>query len=167
MVNAVRFMRDRGMAYCADHMTMLDRLDDQLLAASEPTSMLFSMIIAGACTRIPTLRESAKAIRIDRLIDAGAWTDAAFAVLDLELPAWNIRRLVCENGEWLCSLSRQPNLPMAMDDTVDAVHEVMPLAILRALVGARQGGIVAGRVVSTVPAIRPVASAPVCCDNFA
>jgi hypothetical protein len=156
------------MAFGADHLMLLDRLDENLQSASEPAPALFAMTIADACTRILTLRKSSKAIRIDRLIDAGAWTDAAFAVLDLELPAWTIRRLVCENGEWLCSLSRQPNLPPAMDDTVDAVHAVLPLAVLRALVGARRGGGVAAcQAVSTVPEIRPVAGERICCDNFA
>jgi hypothetical protein len=155
------------MAAGVDHLMLLDHLDENLQAASEPAPALFAMIIAAACTRIPALRKSAKAIRIDRLIDAGAWTDAAFAVLGLELPAWTIRRLVCEKGEWLCSLSRHPNLPLAMDDTVDAVHEALPLAVLRALVGARRGCVTAGQTVSTVPEIRPVAGERICCDNFA
>jgi hypothetical protein len=73
-----------------------------------------------ACTRLP----AGKAARIDQLIDAGAWNDAALALIELELPAWKLRRLVYEDGEWLCSLSRQPNLPLALDDTADARHEV-------------------------------------------
>ena len=87
-----------------------------------------------ACTRLPAV----KATRIDQLIEAGAWGEAALALIELELPAWKLRRLVYEDGQWLCSLSRQPNLPVALDDTADASHEVLPLAILRAFVEARR-----------------------------
>ena len=61
---------------------------------------------------------------------ARAWNDAALALVELELPAWKLRRLVHENGKWHCSLSRHPNLPVALDDTATASHEVLPLAIL-------------------------------------
>ena len=54
------------------------------------------------------------------------------------MPGWKLRRLICENGEWFCSLSRQPNLPAALDDTADASHDVLPLAILLAFGGARR-----------------------------
>ena len=56
------------------------------------------------------------AARIDQLIEARAWNDAALALVELELPAWKLRRLVYEDGEWHCSLSRQPNLPVALED---------------------------------------------------
>jgi hypothetical protein len=47
-----------------------------------------------------------KTITLDRLIEAGAWTDAAITLIGFELPSWSVRRLACEDGEWLCSLSR-------------------------------------------------------------
>jgi hypothetical protein len=50
----------------------------------------------------------------------------------VELPGWKLRRLVYQDGEWLCSLSKQPNMPEDIDETADAVHEVLPLAILTA-----------------------------------
>jgi hypothetical protein len=50
--------------------------------------------------------------RVNQLIEAGAWADATLAMVELELPYWNLRRLVHEDGEWLCSLSKQPNLPV-------------------------------------------------------
>src|SRR6476659_10952614 len=78
------------------------------------------------------------AARIDQLIEARAWDDAALALIELELPAWKLRRLVYEDGEWLCSLSSHPNLSVALDDTVDARHEVLPLAILSAFIEARR-----------------------------
>ena len=60
--------------------------------------------------------------RLERLIAAGAWTDAALVLIELELPAWSLRRLIREDDEWFCSLSRQPNVPVALDVTAHAHH---------------------------------------------
>ena len=146
------------MAFAADYAVLFDRLDDELRVAPEPAQSLFAKIIGSACTRIPVLSKSEKATRIDRLIESGAWTDAALALIELELPAWKLRRLVREDGEWFCSLSRQPNMPVEFDDTVDASHEVLPLAILRAFIDARRRAGIPDAVTSAVPAIRPSAT---------
>jgi hypothetical protein len=98
------------------------------------TPDLISNVIADACTRLPAMKRAGKAARIDQLIETGAWDDAALALIELELPAWKLRRLVYEDGEWLCSLSKQPNLPVGLDDTADASHEVLTLAILSACI---------------------------------
>jgi hypothetical protein len=128
----------------------------------------FAKIVAGACSRIPVLSLSGKADRIDRLIGVGAWTDAALALVELELPAWQPRRLAYEDGEWHCALSRQPNLPAGFDDIADASHEFMPLAILRAFVQARRMTEIAPQATSTAPQIQTGAdSIIICCDNFA
>ena len=155
------------MAFAADYEVLFDRLDEELRLASQPTLDLFANIIGSACSRIPILSKSGKAAKIDRLIESEAWTDAALALIELELPAWQLRRLICENGEWICSLSRRPNVPAALDDTVDAVHEVMPLAILLAFLQARRGPGIAAHAVAAVPAIAPSANGLICCDNFA
>jgi len=155
------------MAFAADYEVLFDRLDEELRLAPQPTADLLANIIASACSRIPILSKSGKAAKIDRLIEAGAWTDAALALIELELPAWQLRRLVCENGEWFCSLSRHPNVPVALDDTADAVHEVMPLAILLAFLQARRLAGVAARAIAAAPAIVPATDGLICCDNFA
>ena len=100
------------------------------------------------------------------MIEARAWTDAALALIELEVPARTLRRLVCEGGEWICSLSRQPNPPAALDDTIDAVHEVMPLAILLVFLQARRAAAIP-QANSVVPTIAPAAAELICCDNFA
>jgi len=46
------------------------------------------------------LTPPSSAARIDQLIEARAWNDAALALVELELPAWKLRRLVYEDGEW-------------------------------------------------------------------
>ena len=97
-----------------------------------------------------------------------AWTDAAFMLIAMELPAWTVRRLVYEDGEWICTLSRQPNLPPEIDDTVDTHHPALPLAILSALVEARTKTAGAAQTgPSRVPQIGQVRDHVLCCDNFA
>jgi hypothetical protein len=155
------------MAFTADYAVLYDRLDEELRFAPRPTPDLFAKIVGGACNRIAVFSKSEKAKQIDRLINSGAWTDAALALLELELPAWRLRRLVCESGDWICSLSRQPNLPVTLDDTVDASHELMPLAILLAFLQARRSTEATRQTVPAVPAIQSAAGELVCCDNFA
>ena len=98
----------------------LDLLDRELYLAPAVTALLFRKVTeSGACTRLPSLRQMGKTITLDRLIEAGAWTDAAITLIGCELPNWGVRRLVCEEGEWLCSLSRQPNLPIFLDESAE------------------------------------------------
>jgi hypothetical protein len=152
------------MLFAPKHGDRFDRLTDQLRLAPalKPDHLIFNVIVH-ACTRIP----AEKAARIDQLIEAGAWSDAALALVELELPAWKLRRLIYEDGEWLCSLSRQPNLPVALDDTADASHAVMPLAILSAFVEARRGAsALDGTSLETVPRARATSGYAVFCDNF-
>jgi hypothetical protein len=154
------------MAFAADYAVLFDRLDEELRVAPQPTPDLFSKIIAGACSRIPVLSKSGRGSRINRLIESDAWTDAALALIELELPAWQVRRLVREGGEWFCSLSRRPNLPITLDDTADANHALMPLAILLAFLQARRQTETARQPVSTVPPMRPSVNEIICCNNF-
>jgi hypothetical protein len=152
------------MVFNPEHEDRFDRLTGQLRFAPALTPDLISNVIVDACTRLP----AGKAARIDQLIDAGAWNDAALALIELELPAWKLRRLVYEDGEWFCSLSKQPNLPVALDDTADARHEVLPLAILSAFLEARRTASAVRETSSpTVPQVRPTSGFAVCCDNFA
>jgi hypothetical protein len=146
----------------------LDRLTEQLRLAPALTCDLISTVMAEACSRLPVLRSAGKTARVDRLIEAGAWNDAALALIELELPVWKLRRLVCEDGQWFCSLSKQPKLPVDLDETADANHDVLPLAILGAFVEARRmAGAVHKIRPQTVPQIRPKSGHAVCCDNFA
>jgi hypothetical protein len=155
------------MASVADYAAVMDELDHDLRAARELQRGLFYKVVAAACTRLPLLSKLGRAGQVDRLAEASAWTDAALAVIALELPAWKVRRLVYENGEWLCSLSRQPNMPTALDDPAEAGHEALPLAILRAFIEARRRS---SRKPETAPTPPKSGRAPglvLCCDNFA
>ena len=151
----------------AEHAVELDRLDDELRLAPVLAPELLCKFMESAGTRLSLLRKSGKTARIDRLIEAGAWTDASFALIELEMPAWTVRRVIHEDGEWHCSLSRQPNLPMTLDDAAEASHEVLPLAILRAFLEARRRRSVTTQIISAVPQIPPPHAQLICCDNFA
>jgi len=146
----------------------LSLLADQLRLAQAVTPNLISQVIADACVRLPALGRTEKAARLNRLIEAGAWTEVALALIELELPQWTLRRLVRDDGEWLCSLSRQPNLPVELDDTADARHEHLALALLSALLEAKRQTADAREVRSPiVPQVTPATGYyVVCCDNF-
>ena len=122
-------------------------------------------MIAQACTRFAARGPTAKA-KVDQLIKSGAWTDAALALLELELPTWKLRRLLCEDGEWFCSLSKQPWLPLGLDEVAEAGHEILPLAILIAFVQARRAALESTGNLAAVPPVRPAVGYAVCCDNF-
>ncbi len=155
------------MAFTADHEVLFDRLDEELRFSTEPAPELFAKVIASICSRIPVLTRSGKTDGIDRLVGSGAWTDSALALIELELPMWKVRRIAFENGEWLCLLSQQINLPLELDDCVDASHDILALAILRAFVEARRKASLVRQATSRVPQILSVPADVICCDNFA
>ena len=147
----------------------LDALDAELGSAQDATPELLAKVISGACGRGAARSGVAQSARIKRLMAAEAWTETALALIELELPHWKLRRLIFDDGSWLCSLSRQWKLPDWLDDTIDVRHESMPLAILGALILARRReGKVVARPASSVPRspIELPSDAMVCCDNF-
>ena len=81
---------------------------------------------------------------------------------------WKLRRLVYEDGEWLCSLSRQPNFPVTFDEIANAVHEQAVLAVLLAFIEARRRASTAhDNGAAIARSARPAPGYVVCCDNFA
>jgi hypothetical protein len=87
--------------------------------------------------------------------------------LDRTGPGWTVRRLVREDNERICSLSRWANLPDSLDDTIDAHHEILPLAILLAFIQVRHAAKAAPSSVSSAPEVVPAPTEVMCCDNFA
>jgi hypothetical protein len=156
------------MFYRLDRESRLHDLQDQVCRAHVITPDLVSKVVAGACSCIAVPSNATKAARIDRLIESEAWTEAALALVELELPQWKLRRLVYEEGVWLCSLSKPWNLPVWLGDCVETRHESLPLAILCALIEAHLCG--KPPAASSVPRCRTQSSSPaeiMCCDNFA
>jgi hypothetical protein len=144
-----------------------NRVTEQLRLAPAPTATLIIKVIADACVRLPALCRAGTAVRIDQLIKAGAWNDVALALIEVELPAWRLRRLAYQDGEWFCSLSKQRDVPAEIDETVDAVHEVLPLAILSAVVEVRRKTGAACATSTPVVRFRPPSDYAVCCESFA
>jgi hypothetical protein len=144
----------------------LDQLTNQLRNASAPTADLVRNVV-NICVRFRALKQAGKTTNVDRLIEAGAWCDAALALIAAEMPTWSVRRIVHEDGEWFCSLTREPNLPATLDDTADASHRALPLAILGAFLEVkRRIGAACDLHITAVPELRPAFGFAICCDNF-
>jgi hypothetical protein len=143
-------------------------LSDQLRTAHALTAKLMSEVVGEACRRFPSMGQTEKTARIERLIGSEAWTDAALALIDLELPLWQVRRIAYDEGEWYCALSRERELPDWLDRSIEARHTDLPLAILSAFVDALRISAPASR--PSVPTVSHDASAlyeAACCENFA
>jgi hypothetical protein len=109
-----------------------------------------------------------KAARIERLIQSQAWTDATLALIDLELPQWQVRRLTYDDGEWHCALSHRRELPDWLDQSIETRHADLAMAILSAFVEARGASQSVDR--TSVPAVTRNGNSlyePLCADNFA
>jgi hypothetical protein len=142
-------------------------LGDRLHDAHAVTAELMSEIIAETCRRFPSAGQSEKTARVERLIQSGAWLDAALALIDLELPSWQIRRIAYDEGEWHCALSRQRELPDWLDQSIEACHSDLALAMLSVFVEATR--ITASARRTSVPRAGRDANPlyhPVLCDNF-
>ena len=145
----------------------LGGLSEHLRAASEVDARLMNEVVGTACRRYPSLGQSEKTARVEQLIRSGAWTDAALALIDLELPFWQVRRLAYDNGEWYCALSRERELPDWLDQSIEARHADLALAILSAFVEAQRISEPESR--TSVPTIKTTASdfyEPVSIDNY-
>ena len=149
-----------------DHTDTLARLTQRIRLADEASRTLIDSIIAEACPRAAGLRSRGQARALEAGLAADAWTDAALALIDLELPGWTMRRLVRDDGAWLCSLSRSPNLPIELDDCAEATHEVLSLAIIAAMLEARRAVAPATIRSTSVPTTLASNGQRMCCDNF-
>ena len=142
-------------------------LGERLRNADAVTADIMSDVIGETCRRFPSLGQSEKSLRLERLLESGAWTDAALALIELELPQWQLRRIAYDEGEWHCALSRQRELPDWLDAAIEARHADLALAMLGAFVEARR--IAAPTIQTSVPAVPQDANPmfePMLCDNL-
>src|ERR1700687_5372700 len=142
-------------------------LSDRLCTVHAVTKEPMPDMVGAACRRFPSMGQTEKTARIERLIGSEAWTDAALALIDLELPLWQVRRIAYDEGEWYCALSRERELPDWLDRSIESRHADLALAILGAFVDARRVALPGSR--TSVPAVPRDANPlydPVCCDNF-
>ena len=140
-------------------------LSDRLHNAHAMTRPLMRDIIDHACRRLPSPGQPMA--RLMRLIDAEAWTDAALALMELELPRWQVRRIAYDEGEWHCALSRERELPDWLDEAVEGCHGNLAIALLSAFVEVQAQAVTSSR--PSVPSVRQVLDPlfePVACENF-
>jgi len=150
----------------SNHEQRLRELQDQICRAHTITPGLMADVMR-ACPRLQAQKCTAKA-RVVHLIESGACADATLALLELELPQWKLRRLIREDNEWHCSVSKQLGLPAEFDDMAEANHESLPLAVLSAFIEARLHSLTAGASrPQSVPQVCPTQGYVICCDNFA
>src|SRR3981189_2452407 len=142
-------------------------LNNRIRNANAATADLVTAVIGETCRRFPSMGQTEKTARIERLIQSGAWTDAALALIALELPQWQVRRIAYDEGEWYCALSRERELPDWLDQSIESRHADLALAILSAFVDAQR--ISMPKITPSVPTVPRDANPlyePVCCDNF-
>lgn len=142
-------------------------LGDLLHDAHAVTAELVADVIGETCRRFPSVGQTEKTAKIKQLIASEAWTDAALALIDLELPLWQVRRIAYDEGEWYCALSRARELPDWLDSSIEAHHTDLALAILSAFVEAQR--ITAPSSRTSVPTVSGDANTlyePVACDNL-
>jgi hypothetical protein len=146
------------------HSEKLATLARRVCLADEATPELFSEIVAKTARRL----SAPGTAQLDQLIEASALTEAAFALVNLELPLWQIRRITYDEGEWHCAMSRQRELPEWLDQAVETSHANFTLAIVSVYIETLRQ-IEASREPSrpSVPQTRADQFEPVCCENFA
>jgi hypothetical protein len=113
----------------------VDDFANKLACATRASAALFTQI--SASPRLATLKAIGKARRLDRLLECEAWTEAALELISLEAPGWKVKRLCRDDGEWLCTLTRFPDLPDWLDDSAEGRHSVLALAVLEAFLSVR------------------------------
>jgi hypothetical protein len=151
-----------------DDWERLDRLVDELRPAPALTPELICRVVVDICTRAPNMARTGGVARLGRLIRAEAWIDAVLSLIELELPMWRLRRLIHDGGEWVCSLSRYPEMPIELDDAADGRHRAPAVAMLLSLIEAKRL-LLTGEIVgaTSVPQVAPEPAAyTLCCDNF-
>jgi hypothetical protein len=162
------FHGDSAVLFVPNEDLLLADLQQQLRRSERVTCELIADVTARVCTRLQAQQLHARQ-RLLRLTEAGAFTDAALALLELELPKWKLRRLIYDGGGWHCALSQQPEIPAELDETAEALHETLPLAILSACVEARRHDLSAPQSApkSCESQVGRTNEYALCCDNFA
>jgi hypothetical protein len=146
----------------------LATLAGQVSAAGEATSDLFTEIVVATARRLWAPSEAANAVQLHDLIEAGALTQAALSLIELELPLWKLQRIAYDEGEWHCAMSRQRELPEWLDQAVEARHVSLALAIVSAYIETvRQIELSREPSSTSVPQTRAEQYAPLYCENFA
>jgi hypothetical protein len=141
-------------------------LADRLGDADTVTPKLLSDVIREVCSRISAIPPSKGLLRIERLVQSGAATDAVLALLTLELPQWQVRRITYDEGEWHCAVSCQRELPDWLDQSIEARHANLALSILSAFLDVKRVSTSSASLGAPRSAVVSPLYMPMCCDNF-
>jgi hypothetical protein len=145
-----------------DQEQRLEKLQARVRRSRAITPELLTEVMAEACIRFAAYGNATKAL-FNQLVAHGAWIDAVLLLLQFELPQWKLKRILYDDGEWHCFLSKQPQFPLGFDEGAEARHEVLQLAMLLAFIKARSA-VATGA--TSVPQVTVPPSCTVCCDNF-
>jgi hypothetical protein len=132
---------------------------------SDATASVIADILGGVNHSATPRRHADGAAQIERLMRSGARIDAALALIALELPQWQLRRIAYDGGEWHCALSRTRELADWLDQSAEGRHADLALALLNALVEAQHIA-PSSRQPSVLPPLTDAMCTPLCCDNF-
>src|SRR5260370_7568806 len=102
-------------------------ISDRLRDAHAVTAELMSAVIDATCRRFPSVGQTGKTARIEQLIGSGAWTDAALALIDLELPLWQVRPIPYAEGDGYSALSPGRDLPHPLHPLSQSPPPHLPL----------------------------------------
>ena len=143
----------------------LAAIADRLRTADELTANLVTEVAAELCGRPPAYPQYVPP-SITFMINARAWIDAACAIAAHALPQWKLRHLIYDEGRWHCSLSSMRDMPQWLDQPIETSHEILPLALLAAIVdAARREHPIEDK--PNVPQARIQSGNLMSCDNFA
>lgn len=148
-----------------DNSEHLTAIAQELRVTKQASAEMLSSIAAKTCRRLP--RQSANFARLDRLIAADALTEAMIAFIEFELPQWKLR-IAYDEGEWHCALSRQRELPEWLDQSIEANHTDLALAIALTYVEALKVFESSRRSIRhSVPQVRSNGFEALSCENYA
>jgi hypothetical protein len=144
----------------------LGRLLDRFETIDEMSDEVWTEVMAKACKRATMMPGRGHLARLNRLAADGAWVDAALALINVELAGWKVRRIVYDDGEWHCALSRERYLPAWLDDAVEVSHHDLAVALVKAALEALCEPALMMRSPGRAPYIPAEDHHYISCDNF-
>jgi hypothetical protein len=142
-------------------------IESKLRSTDHVTPELMAEILELSRRRVLAQGCEERCLHLKYLIGAGAWIDAALALMELELPLWHVRRIAYDDGEWHCALSRQRELPDWLDQSIETHHADLALAILTVFVEAHRTLTSFGSTSTASGGAPSFDCIPFCCENFA
>src|ERR1700739_2510367 len=103
-------------------------LVERLRTAPAASPALVREAIDKVCRRFSSLARRERTARVELLI-CDALTDAALALIELEQPQRQLRRIGYDGGQWHCALSREGELPDWLDPWGEGAHAGAAVAL--------------------------------------